>query len=69
MQRNKSDSAYSVQGLMQTRGITWSISGNSIHTQADTHPAAVMCEACFTSLSRPRVKVAACSLSIFSLKM
>lgn len=63
-----SAAAHCVHGLLWTKEIIWSISDRFIHTQADTHPAAAMCEACFTSLSHPRVKVAACSLSIFSVK-
>lgn len=66
--RNKSAGAHGVCGPVWTKGIIWSISDSFKHTQADTHPAAAMCEACFASLSRPRVKVAACSLSIFSVK-
>lgn len=66
--RNKSAGAHGVCGPVWTKGIIWSISDSFKHTQADTHPAAAMCEACFASLSRPRVKVAACRLSIFSVK-
>lgn len=66
--RNKSAGGHGVCGPVWTKGIIWSISDSFKHTQADTHPAAAMCEACSASLSRPRVKVAACSLSIFSVK-
>lgn len=38
------------------------------HTLAHKFPAATMCEACFTSLPHPCVKVMACSLSIVSVK-
>lgn len=66
--KEKSAAAHGVRGLLWTKGIIWSISDRFIHTQADTHPAAAMCEACFTSLSHPRVKVAARSSSIFAVK-
>lgn len=45
-----------------TKGITWPVS------DTHTHPAAAMCEACFTSLSHACVNAAACSLSVFSVK-